>query len=70
MRSTIYCHAVSEGDDQEWDFGWDRYQASNVASEKMDILVALSCTNEIWLLNRLISTRNLDKKSSILFPLM
>ena len=52
MKSTVYCQAVENGDEKEWDFGWERYQKSNVATEKRDLLGALSCTKEIWLLNR------------------
>ncbi len=29
-----------------------RYEKSNVATEKYKILSALSCTKEVWLLNR------------------
>ena len=52
MKSTIYCQAVSNGDDEEWNFVWDRYNASNVGSEKRLFLSALSCSKEIWLLNK------------------
>ena len=52
MKSTVYCTAMSEGDEEEWEFGWQRYKGSNVATEKADLLNALSCTKEIWLLNR------------------
>lgn len=52
MKATVYCNAISNGGDEEWDFGWDRFLASNVATEKRDLLGALSCTKEIWLLNR------------------
>jgi len=52
LKSTVYCQAVENGDEKEWDFGWERYQKSNVATEKRDLLGALSCTKEIWLLNR------------------
>ena len=43
---------MGEGEEEEWQFGWNRYQGSNVASEKADLLNALSCSKEIWLLNR------------------
>ena len=54
MKSTIYCQAVENGDETEWDFGWQQYENSNVATEKRDLLGALSCTKEVWLLNRYI----------------
>ena len=52
MKSTVYCEAVENGNEEEWNFGWERYQKSNVATEKRDLLGALSCTKEIWLMNR------------------
>ena len=52
MKSTTYCQAIEKGDQTEWDFAWERYLESNVASEKRDLLGGLTCTKEIWLLNR------------------
>jgi len=52
MKSTLYCHAIQNGAEDEWDFAWERYKNSNVATEKRALLGGLSCTKEIWLLNR------------------
>ena len=52
MKSTIYCQAIENGDLDEWDFGWEQYQNSNVGSEKQSLLNSLACSKEIWLLNR------------------
>ena len=52
MKNTAYCQAIENGDDDEWDFAWDRYMASNVATEKRDLLGGLTCTKEVWLLNK------------------
>ena len=52
LKRTVYCYAVAEGGEKEWDFGWERYQNSNVGSEKDNILMALGCSSKIWLLNR------------------
>ena len=52
MKSTILCEAIKNGNEEEWDFAWERYKASNVATEKRSLLGGLSCTKEIWLLNR------------------
>ncbi|XP_043064909.1 aminopeptidase N-like [Drosophila ficusphila] len=51
-RATIYCYAIRHGSDEDWDFLWTRYQRSNVASEKFTFLNSLSCTWEVWLLQR------------------
>ena len=52
LKRTVYCNAVSEGGEEEWDFGWERYKKSNVGTEKENILMALGCSSKIWLLNR------------------
>jgi aminopeptidase N len=48
----VYCTAISKGGQKEWDFGWERYKNSNVGSEKKTILDGLTCSKEIWILNR------------------
>ncbi|TRY66396.1 hypothetical protein DNTS_003361 [Danionella cerebrum] len=52
LRRAIYCSAVASGDDNDWEFVWDEYQKATVAAEKDKLRYALSCTKEIWLLNR------------------
>ncbi|XP_023324912.1 aminopeptidase N [Eurytemora carolleeae] len=55
LKSETYCHGISAGTEKEWDFAWNRYTSSNVASEKATLLSALTCTKEIWLLNRFLN---------------
>ncbi|KAA0203270.1 hypothetical protein HAZT_HAZT008383 [Hyalella azteca] len=50
LRSTVYCTAIAQGGEAEWNFAWAQYLATNVASEQDRILYALSCTREIWIL--------------------
>jgi len=52
LKYETYCNAISDGGEEEWDFGWSRYQNSPVASEKSTLLSSLSCTKNVWLLNR------------------
>lgn len=52
LKSVTYCNAIAEGGEKEWDFAWERYENSNVGSEKANILYALGCTEQVWLLNR------------------
>jgi len=52
MKKSVYCTAVANGGEEEWDFAWDRYQKSNVATEKSNMLSSMGCTKEVWLLNR------------------
>ncbi|XP_015838559.2 aminopeptidase N isoform X1 [Tribolium castaneum] len=52
MRSVVFCTAIRNGGEKEWDFLWQQYKKSNLASEQSTILSALGCTRELWLLNR------------------
>jgi len=52
LKSVTYCNAIAEGGEKEWDFAWKRYENSNVGTEKANILYALGCTEQVWLLNR------------------
>jgi hypothetical protein len=51
IRYTIYCTTIANGRDSDWTFLWNRYLTIfDNPSEKSDILGALSCTKEIWIL--------------------
>lgn len=52
LKSVVYCTAIREGGQTEWDFAWQRYQETNVGTEKDLLLLALGCTRETWILNR------------------
>ena len=58
MKEDIYCAAIKHGDEVEWDFAWERYQKIDVATEKKTILKALSCSEDIWILNRYVPVCN------------
>ncbi|XP_030752545.1 aminopeptidase N-like [Sitophilus oryzae] len=52
LRSVVYCTALEHGGEKEWNFLWEKYQHSNVATEKSTLLSVLGCTNELWILSR------------------
>lgn len=52
IRTVVYCTAIRQGDQQEWDFAWDRFQKTSVSSEKEILLSALGCSRETWILAR------------------
>ncbi|XP_055525327.1 aminopeptidase N-like [Wyeomyia smithii] len=52
LRSVVYCNAIRNGKETEWNFLWKRYLNSNVGSEKVMIIGSLSCTREVWLVER------------------
>ncbi|XP_052097491.1 aminopeptidase N-like isoform X1 [Mytilus californianus] len=51
-RQNVYDTAIKYGGVKEWDFVYNRYKTSNVASEKLTSLVALSHSREVWILSR------------------
>lgn len=52
MKEAVYCSAIAAGDEKEWNFGWERYKNSNVATEKDLLLTALACSKQKWILKR------------------
>ncbi|CAC5411232.1 ANPEP [Mytilus coruscus] len=54
LKSTVYCSGVASGDEDEWNFVYDKYKTATVAAEKARLLSALSCTKQTWILNRFI----------------
>ncbi|ROT77107.1 putative aminopeptidase N [Penaeus vannamei] len=52
LKWTVYCRAIKEGGEAEWDFAWEQYLKTNVASEKTLLLSAMACTEEAWILSR------------------
>ena len=65
LKGVVYCTAISEGDAEEWDFAWERYQNSNVGSEKSKLLQAMSCAQDVWLLNRYLNMSMTPSQSLI-----
>ncbi|CAH2274214.1 aminopeptidase N [Pelobates cultripes] len=54
LRSSIYCTAVAQGGEAEWDFIWEKFNSTDIAQEADKLRAALACTKEPWLLNRLL----------------
>ncbi|KAK2705033.1 aminopeptidase N-like isoform X3 [Artemia franciscana] len=54
LKPTITCTAMREGDVKEFDFLVRRYNSTNVAAEKDQLLSAMMCTDDIILLRRLL----------------
>ncbi|XP_030759010.1 aminopeptidase N-like isoform X1 [Sitophilus oryzae] len=52
LRSIIYCTAIREGSELEWNFAYEKYLESTSPSEKNVLLDALGCTKLKWLLSR------------------
>ncbi|XP_062403914.1 alanyl (membrane) aminopeptidase-like b [Sardina pilchardus] len=52
LRYNVYCYAIADGGEAEWEFAWKMYLNSTIAAEKDKLRYGLSCTKHIWLLNR------------------
>lgn len=53
IRSVVYNYGAQEMVRQdEWDAMWQRYEESEVASEKLRLLYGMAQTREVWLLSR------------------
>ncbi|XP_052859646.1 aminopeptidase N [Anopheles cruzii] len=52
LRPVVYCNAISNGNETQWNFLWKQYLHSNVGSEKVMIISALGCTRDVRLVER------------------
>uniref|UniRef100_A0A182VV47 Aminopeptidase n=1 Tax=Anopheles minimus TaxID=112268 RepID=A0A182VV47_9DIPT len=52
LRSVVYCNAIRQGNDTQWNFLWHRYLQSNVGAEKIMIIGSLACTRQLPLVER------------------
>ncbi|KAJ8960401.1 hypothetical protein NQ318_013681, partial [Aromia moschata] len=52
LRPIVYCTAVRDGNEVEWNFAYDKYLTTSSTSEKNALLDALGCTQLRWLLSR------------------
>uniref|UniRef100_H3CNZ7 Aminopeptidase n=1 Tax=Tetraodon nigroviridis TaxID=99883 RepID=H3CNZ7_TETNG len=52
LRLTVYCNAIAAGGEAEWNFAWDKFNESTVATEQEKLRSALACTKQPWLINR------------------
>ncbi|XP_061617702.1 thyrotropin-releasing hormone-degrading ectoenzyme-like isoform X3 [Phyllopteryx taeniolatus] len=55
IRDVIYCTGVSLMDEDVWEFIWMKFHSSNAISEKKILLEALTCSDNTFLLNRLLN---------------
>jgi aminopeptidase N len=52
LRSLVFCTALAHGEEEEWNFLWERYTESVIATEQVTILSALGCTKNESLLTQ------------------
>ncbi|KAM4808225.1 aminopeptidase Q [Rhinophrynus dorsalis] len=52
IRNVIYCYAIAEGSEKEWEFAWNMFNKSEDKIEADFLIHGMSCTKEPWLLRR------------------
>ncbi|XP_028255693.1 thyrotropin-releasing hormone-degrading ectoenzyme-like [Parambassis ranga] len=55
IRDIVYCTGVSLMDEDVWEFIWMKFHSSNAVSQKKILLEALTCSDNAFLLNRLLN---------------
>ncbi|XP_062863307.1 thyrotropin-releasing hormone-degrading ectoenzyme-like [Trichomycterus rosablanca] len=55
VRDIVYCTGVSLMDEDVWEFIWMKFHSSPAVSEKKVLLEALTCSDDTFLLNRLLN---------------
>ncbi|XP_077450231.1 thyrotropin-releasing hormone-degrading ectoenzyme-like isoform X1 [Stigmatopora argus] len=55
VRDVVYCTGVSLMDEDVWEFIWMKFHSTNAVSEKKILLEALTCSDNAFLLNRLLN---------------
>ncbi|KAL1506799.1 hypothetical protein ABEB36_006093 [Hypothenemus hampei] len=60
LRSVVYCTAIKEGSDVDWNFAYERYLHTTSPTEKNILLDSLGCTRLKWLLSS-ISIQDADR---------
>ncbi|KAA0721118.1 Thyrotropin-releasing hormone-degrading ectoenzyme [Triplophysa tibetana] len=55
VRDIVYCTGVSLMDEDVWEFIWMKFHSTTAVSEKKILLEALTCSDNIYLLNRLLN---------------
>uniref|UniRef100_A0A9L0JT02 Aminopeptidase n=1 Tax=Equus asinus TaxID=9793 RepID=A0A9L0JT02_EQUAS len=55
LRSTVYCKAIAQGGEREWDFAWEQFRNATLVNEADKLRTGLACSTEVWILNRYLS---------------
>ena len=55
LRSTVYCNAIAQGGEDEWNFAWEQFRKATLVNEADKLRAALACSKQVWILNRYLS---------------
>ena len=52
FRSVVYCQALAQGGEEEWNFAWKTYIQETDSQEKLNLLNVLACTKNKEIVQR------------------
>ena len=52
LKRPITCAAIQQGGIEEWKFAWQKFQASNIQTEKKELLAGMTCSNQPPILSK------------------
>jgi hypothetical protein len=52
FRSLVYYYGVANGGEEEWNFVYDQFKKTNVASETRKLMYGMAASKEAWILER------------------
>ena len=52
FRSLVYYYGIAKGGREEWDFVFDQFLHTSVASETAKLMHGLAASSEPWILSR------------------
>ncbi|KAG1678936.1 Aminopeptidase N [Nymphon striatum] len=64
LRGVVYCSAMANGGDAEFDFAWKQYHLTQVASERDKLMSAMTCSQQPWIISTLMQ-RAMNSSSGI-----
>lgn len=56
FRSLVYYYGVAGGGEEEWNFVYNQFKKTNVASEKRKLMYAMAASKEPWILERYLAS--------------
>ncbi|XP_039261143.2 aminopeptidase N-like isoform X1 [Styela clava] len=51
-RRDVFCAAIRDGGEKEWQFSWEQHHVSTNAQEQDDLRYGMACSKESWILSK------------------
>lgn len=52
LKYVVYCTAIREGGEAEWNFAFSQFMKTNLATEKSVLLKSMGCASQPWILSK------------------